>query len=189
VNRQPIAGFWPTFQICSWAQVRLPKPATDSCPFENLFAPRKVDLEFAALQRGRCAFSSLHPNATTHGPPTSSAVLVNLGNGPLITRCFLLRVCLKILRGAAAGDFGRGQGGEVRASPQRAVRTEPTQSTGKRPAARRVFVQKALTKSAARLHPPLSSGESWIGVLQNRNYQTNPFSLFNLNRPQPLASI
>jgi len=48
------------------------------------------------------------------------------------------------MSGAAAGDFGRGQGGEVRASPQRAVRTEPTQSTGKRPAARRVFAPKAL---------------------------------------------
>jgi len=55
-----------------------------------------------------------------------------------------LRDCLKILRGAAARDFGCGQGGEVRASPQRAVRTEPTQSTGKRPAARRVFAQKVL---------------------------------------------
>jgi len=56
----------------------------------------------------------------------------------------LIRDCLKILRVAAARDFGCGQGGEVRASPQRAVRTEPTQSTGKRPAARRVFAQKAL---------------------------------------------
>jgi hypothetical protein len=42
-------------------------------------------LEFAALQRGRCAFSCIHPNAATHGPPTSSAVLVNLGNSSLIT--------------------------------------------------------------------------------------------------------
>jgi len=30
-------------------------------------------LEFKALQRGRCFFSYIHPNATTHGPPTSSA--------------------------------------------------------------------------------------------------------------------
>src|SRR5437660_3925419 len=53
------------------------------------------------------------------------------------------RACFKIGRGPAARDFGRGQGGEFRASPQRAVRSEPTQATGKRPAARRVFGQKA----------------------------------------------
>jgi len=54
-----------------------------------------------------------------------------------------LRACLKTLRGAAVRDFGRGQGGEVRASPQRAVRTEPTQPTDERPTARRVFAQQA----------------------------------------------
>ena len=46
-------------------------------------------MEFAALQHGRCAFSCIHPNAPTHGPPTSSAVLVNLGNFLLITKNFL----------------------------------------------------------------------------------------------------
>jgi len=50
-----------------------------------------------------------------------------------------LRACFEITRGAAARDFGCGQGGEVGASPQRAVTTEPTQATDKRPAARRVF--------------------------------------------------
>jgi len=54
-----------------------------------------------------------------------------------------LRACLEIARGAAARDFGCGQGGEGRASPQRAVRPEPTQATDKRPAARRGFAQKA----------------------------------------------
>src|SRR5579859_6628236 len=54
-----------------------------------------------------------------------------------------LRACLKIAWGAAARDFGCGQGGEVGASPQRAVTTEPTPATGKRPAARRVFEGKA----------------------------------------------
>lgn len=54
------------------------------------------------------------------------------------------RACFKIGRGPAARDFGRGRGGEVRASPQRAVRTEPTKVTAKRTAARRVFAQKAL---------------------------------------------
>jgi hypothetical protein len=28
----------------------------------------------------RCAFSYIHPNASTHGPPTSSAVQVNQGS-------------------------------------------------------------------------------------------------------------
>lgn len=54
-----------------------------------------------------------------------------------------LRACLKILNGTAAGDFGCGQGGEVRASPQRAVTSEPTQATGKSTAARRVDEQMA----------------------------------------------
>src|SRR6266571_2434360 len=55
-----------------------------------------------------------------------------------------LRACFKISRRPAARDFGRGQGGEFRASPQRAVRNEPTPATGERPAARRVFGQKAV---------------------------------------------
>src|SRR5882672_8868399 len=46
-----------------------------------------------------------------------------------------VRACLKIEWGPAARDFGGGQGGEVGASPQRAVTAEPTQATGKRSAA------------------------------------------------------
>ncbi len=42
------------------------------------------------MQRGRSAFSCIYPNAPTHGPPTSSAVLVNLGNLSLITKSALL---------------------------------------------------------------------------------------------------
>src|SRR5260370_40619759 len=61
-----------------------------------------------------------------------------------------LRACFKISRRPAARDFGRGQGGESRASPQRAVRNEPTPATGKRPAARRVFGQKAAWLRPAR---------------------------------------
>jgi hypothetical protein len=49
-----------------------------------------------------------------------------------------LRACLKIAGRSAAKDFGGGQGGEVGASPQRAVTTEPTPVAAKRPAARRV---------------------------------------------------
>src|SRR6266542_6755264 len=54
-----------------------------------------------------------------------------------------LRACLKIPWGPAARDFGCSQGGEVGASPQRAVTAEPTLAAAKRPAARRVFVEKA----------------------------------------------
>src|SRR5438445_451219 len=61
-----------------------------------------------------------------------------------------LRACLETTRGAAAGDFGCGQGGEFRASPQRAVRNEPTPATGKRPAARRVCGEKAIWLRPAR---------------------------------------
>jgi hypothetical protein len=42
------------------------------------------------LARGRCAVSCVHPNGPTHGPPTSSAVLVNLGDRSLITKHPLL---------------------------------------------------------------------------------------------------
>ncbi len=54
-----------------------------------------------------------------------------------------LRACFKIEKGPAARDFGCGQGGETGASPQRAVTVEPTLAAGKRPAARRVFAEKA----------------------------------------------
>ena len=65
-----------------------------------------------------------------------------------------LRACLKTTRGAAAGDFGCGQGGEVGASPQRAVTTEPTRATGKRPAARRVFAGKAVWLCCSSVEDP-----------------------------------
>ncbi|SRR6266567_1851364 len=62
-----------------------------------------------------------------------------------------LRACFKISRRPAARDFGRGPGGLGRAQrPQRAVRNEPTPATGQRPAARRVFGQKAAWLRPAR---------------------------------------
>src|SRR6185312_9270788 len=67
-----------------------------------------------------------------------------LNGGTFPTALLRLRACLKIGLGAAAGDFGCGQGGEAGASPQRAVTAKPTQSTGKRTAARRVFGEKAV---------------------------------------------
>src|SRR4029079_9109185 len=60
-----------------------------------------------------------------------------------VIRRKIVRACLKIAWGPAARDFGCGQGGEAGASPQRAVTAEPTKATGKRPAARRVFEEKA----------------------------------------------
>src|SRR6266852_7384330 len=67
---------------------------------------------------------------------------------------FCLRACLETTRGAAAGDFGCGQGGEFRASPQRAVRNEPTPATDKRPAARRVFGEKAVWLCCSSVEDP-----------------------------------
>ena len=66
----------------------------------------------------------------------------------------LLRACLKIEKGPAARDFGCGRGGEVRASPRRAVRAEPTKSTGKRPAARRVFAARLVWRRCSSLTDP-----------------------------------
>src|SRR5260370_42661040 len=65
-----------------------------------------------------------------------------------------LRACLETTRGAAARDFGCGQGGEFRASPQRAVRNEPTLATDKRPAARRVFGEKAVWLRCSSVEDP-----------------------------------
>src|SRR6266446_8719348 len=65
-----------------------------------------------------------------------------------------LRACLETTRGAAARDFGCGQGGEFRASPQRAVRNEPTPATDKRPAARRVFGEKAVWLRGSSVEDP-----------------------------------
>ena len=70
------------------------------------------------------------------------------------SRPLFFRACLKIPRGAAAKDFGCGQGGEGGASPQRAVMTEPTPPTAKRPAARRVFEQKAVWLRCSSIEDP-----------------------------------
>ena len=71
-------------------------------------------------------------------PPLPKGDLNRLGSG--------LRDCFKIQSGPAARDFGAGQGGEVRASPQRAVRTEPTPVSGKRPAGGSVGILKQSLK-------------------------------------------
>src|SRR6185436_8069024 len=65
-----------------------------------------------------------------------------------------LRACLKTAWGPAARDFGFGQGGESGASPQRAVTLEPTQSKGKRAAARRVFAEKADWRCCSSVEDP-----------------------------------
>jgi hypothetical protein len=84
-----------------------------------------------------------------------------------------LGACLKIERGPAARDFGCGQGGEVRASPQRAVRAEPTMATSKRPAARRVFADKPAWTSL------LLSRRSSRDILLRR---VSPSGLFRENK-------
>src|SRR6266851_473089 len=68
--------------------------------------------------------------------------------------CKSLRACLETTRGASARDFGCGQGGEFRASPQRAVRNESTPATDKRPAARRVFGEKAVWLRCSSVEDP-----------------------------------
>ena len=50
----------------------------------------------------------------------------------------VVRACLKTRWGPAVRRFGGGRGGEVGASPQRAVSAEPTTATAKRTTARRV---------------------------------------------------
>src|SRR5207244_13250384 len=90
-----------------------------------------------------------------------------------------LRACLKIAKDPAARDFGGGRGGEVRASPQRAVRTEPTKATGKRPAARRGFAERArwlrgfsvgdrwrVSPLVAPCHPPHSATTGRFGIFR-----------------------
>jgi len=87
-----------------------------------------------------------------------------------------MRACLKIARGAAARDFGGGQGSEGEASPWWAVTTELTRPTAKRPAAGRVCEQtaslgifrQALSKSALILLVALAttiSGRIWAADL------------------------
>ena len=74
----------------------------------------------------------------------ATCFVISFPRAEILSQKSSLRACLKIAWGPAARDFGCGQGGEARASPQRAVRAEPTQAAGKRPAARRVFAQKAV---------------------------------------------
>ena len=83
-----------------------------------------------------------------------------------------LRACWKIPTGAAARDFGRSQGGEAGASPQRAVRAEPTQAANKRPAARRVFAEKAVWAALLLSHRTL------VAMLLRRAL---PYGLFREN--------
>ena len=73
-----------------------------------------------------------------------------MGVRPMNTRKTVrhLRACLKTAWSPAGRDFGDGQGGEgasagAPASSQWAVTAEPTKAAGKRPAARRVFKEKA----------------------------------------------
>jgi hypothetical protein len=88
------------------------------------------------------------------------------------TANFILRACLKIAKGAAAGDFGFGQGGEGGASPQRAVTTEPTLDKDKIPSRPEGFWGKS------RLASLLLSRRPTGGILLRR---ASPSSLFPKN--------
>jgi arylsulfatase A-like enzyme len=79
-----------------------------------------------------------------------------------------LRDDMKIARGAAVGDFGRDQGGEVRVSLKWAVRSEPTMASAKRSSARRVC-----TEMAAGLR--CSSHRSTLGYAQSSRLALRPF--------------
>ena len=70
-----------------------------------------------------------------------------------------LRACLRIESGTAAVDFGGGQGGEACASPQRAVKAEPTPANAKRRAEGPLSIlRQALNGGLILLlrHPPLA---------------------------------
>src|SRR5688572_21612267 len=63
-SRQPIAGVVPVFRSAQ----KGPK---------NTVKSQLLGVQGLALN-GRCLISYIHPNVSTHGPPTSSAVQVNL---------------------------------------------------------------------------------------------------------------
>ena len=77
----------------------------------------------------------------------------------------ILRACFKTRKGPATRNFGRSRGGEDRASPQRAVRSEPTTDGVKMAVARpvlrslgeggRVFAQKAIWLRCSSVTAPL----------------------------------
>jgi hypothetical protein len=110
---------------------RSPRPDGKACATGQRWAGKRVNLGQGGQEMGkRTGFAHLAPALTRLG------------------------ACLKITRGAAAGDFDSNQGGEVGPSPQWAVTTEPTQAKGKRPAAQRVFVEKAVWLRCSSVEDP-----------------------------------
>ena len=86
----------------------------------------------------------------------------------------IFRACLKTTRDVAAKDFGSRQGGEVGASPQRAVTTEPTRAKGKGPAARRVFSKRpsGFVAPQSKIH----EGYSLVPVRKHSRLAIRPFA-------------
>jgi len=66
----------------------------------------------------------------------------------------VLRACLKIARAPAARNSGRSKDGEAKASPQRIVTVDQTPTEVERPAARRVFAQKAVWLRCSSVEDP-----------------------------------
>ncbi len=94
-----------------------------------------------------------------------------------MTKASGISACFKTTRGSAARDFGRSRGGEDRASPEWAVRSEPTKAPGKRPAAQPLAVLKhALTLAALLLGGFNVTGQSYHEykfIFRGTAYQTN----------------
>ncbi len=104
-------------------------------------------LPASALAAGFAATEWMAASAVRGVPdgPQPVATLSNHGTRSTATRRkeTAFRACLKIGKGPAARDFVFCRGDEVRASPQRAVRTESTKAEDKSTAARRVVEEKA----------------------------------------------
>ena len=102
----------------------------------------------------------------------------------------LLRACRKIARDAAARDFGWGQDGAGGASPQRAVTLVTTKPQAKRPAARRVFAERAawlrcssvedppgVFSFVAPRHPAFSAKTAPLGIFRQALTETGSVTL------------
>src|SRR5690606_11170001 len=86
-------------------------------------------------------------------------------------------------------DFGCGRGGEAGTSPQRAVTAELTQVTDKRPAARRLFAEKAgwLRCSSVRDRCGYPHSSRLASQPFPRKQEPTEFSDRLLKRPDPIA--
>src|SRR6266511_2664163 len=118
------------------------------------------------------------------GRHTQRNATIYFGPGKSLER---FRACLKIPWSPAARDFGCSQGGEVGASPQRAVTAEPTLAAAKRPAARRVFAEKAGWLRCSSVTAPLRGCSLVAPRHPAFSTKTGPHGIFRqaLSNPRP----